>query len=58
MLHIIRKLRLEKGLRQVDLEKLTNIPQIRISRIERGLYKSTEDERKRFLKAFDLTEDG
>ncbi len=57
MLHIIRKLRLERGLKQIDLEKLTNIPQIRISRIERGLYKSTEDERRRFLKAFDMAEE-
>ena len=54
MLNPVRKLRIERGLKQIDLEKLTQIPQTRISRIERGVNKPTENERKRLTEAFGL----
>ncbi len=57
MFHPVRKLRIERGLKQIDLEKLTQIPQTRISRIERGVNKPTEDEKNRLAKAFGLAEE-
>ncbi len=54
----MKRFRLERGLKQEDLERLTGIPQPRLSRLERWMQNPTEDERKRIAKAFDMAEDG
>lgn len=50
MLTEFRRLRLEKGLRQVDVAEMTNIPQPRISDLERGI-PPTKGETEALLKA-------
>ena len=56
MLNIYRRKRLEKGLKQRDLEKLTGIEQTRISYIERGL-PPKKVERKILEKVLEIKED-
>ena len=56
MLSPIKRLRLERGWKQAELERLTNIPQPRISRLERRVQVPTKDERKRIAEAFGLAE--
>jgi len=45
MLNIYKMKRLELKLRQVDVEKLTGIKQIRISYIERGIPPKSEEKK-------------
>lgn len=55
MPNIFKIQRVIKGLRQADVEKVTGIPQPRISLLERGLPPST-DELKRLAKLFGVPE--
>lgn len=53
----MKRFRLERGLKQEDLERLTGIPQPRLSRLERYVQKPTEDERKRITKVLGRVKD-
>lgn len=50
----LKIVRIQKNLRQVDVEKRTNIPQPRYSRIERGVTKATQEELERLIKCFGI----
>ena len=56
-LNPIKKLRIERCLKQAELEKLTGISQQRISLLERYVQKPTADEIKRLSDAFGLAEE-
>jgi transcriptional regulator with XRE-family HTH domain len=57
MLSGLKEMRLRQNLRQADLERLTRIPQPRISRIERGVQQSTDEEIERLMGAYGLKDD-
>ena len=50
----VRVERYLKGLRQIDLSALTSIPQVRISRIERGEVVPNDEEKNLLAQAFGL----
>jgi transcriptional regulator with XRE-family HTH domain len=53
----LKFVRLNNGLRQDDLAIQTGIPQYRISRLERGESRPTQDERARIAQVLGVSED-
>lgn len=53
----IKRLRVEKGWKQAELEKRTGISQPRISLFERRVQAPTAEERKKLAEVFGLSED-
>lgn len=49
-----KEVRQKYDLRQVDLEKLTGIPQTRLSRLERGVQQPTDKELEKLKEAYGL----
>ncbi|MDA3916389.1 MAG: helix-turn-helix transcriptional regulator [Deltaproteobacteria bacterium] len=54
----IKILRIQKGWKQIDLAKKTQIDQAQISRLENGHVKNSERYSDRIFKAFGLQEPG
>jgi len=57
MLNPIKRLRLERGLKQSELEELTGIPQPRLSRLEKRVQVPTQEEKRRLAEAFGLAKE-
>jgi len=47
--------RIERGLRQSDVERVTNIPQPKLSRYERGVAKPTDEDLSKLDTLFELS---
>ena len=57
MLSGLKEMRLRQNLRQADLERLTKIPQPRLSRLERGVQQPTNEEIAKLMGAYGLKDD-
>lgn len=58
MLSGLKEMRLRQNLRQADLERLTGIPQPRLSRLERGIQQPTDEEVEKLMGAYGLKNNG
>lgn len=56
-INLIRELRFRKGITQDELFLKTKIHQARISRLERGIFKASPQERKLISEALEVSEE-